>query len=1023
MRAINYTVLLKGICATLGVLIFSHPLIFSQPLYFENYTSEKGLSQNSCFAIEQDANGFMWFGTQDGLNRYDGKEFKIYLPQNTIGKTLPSNVITSLFFDKSKNLLWVGTTGGICLYNPAKDALLKISAMFNYAAELEKLEVKKILSFKADEYWIVTYKKGLLLLNTLNQTISRFFNDEITQNKVSAIVNHNGQLYISLLQQLYELRSINNTYQPRQILADYQFPEIKELFSYNNELWAGTLNAGCLRIKNSVADKKNISAFAPKAAGVGCFTADATNNLWMGTRGNGVIKYNSFTKQIQNAVHNRYDSRSIEKNFILSLFKDRQGIIWCGLSGGGVAKYDSAKFRFQNISNDPLNNTSLPDNMVFDMYAAKNNTYYIGTQNKGLSALNAQTEHFNSFSNVTNFGAIGNTIYDITQGNDENLWIASWGGLMKFNLKTKKNFLQEEKDILTSKKLYGIHKLKNSDSLFICGENGFIFFSLKEKKWKPVNKPELQLNNFIGRYIYEDDNNILWICTTGNGLIKYDYRYNHIEVIEEVKKIAGYIRHLLPDSALFILSTDNGIVLYNYKTGKVEKRISINSTRVSNVCYATLKDNNGFYWVSSNTGLYKINSKDFSSHNFDLGDGLGFLEYNTACAAKQKDGSLLFGGVGGITRFNPLQIKDNSFSPEPIITGITVNDSLIPVEIYNAGNKIISLKYNQNFITFNFAVNNFSNQHKNSFSYQLSGIDKNWVYNGNNNTASYTSLPSGDYVFQLKSANSDGIWCLNPVLIKLTIRPPWWQTWWFWLLVTLSVAGLVTFLISRRIKRIREQAGLKHKIAEVEMMALRLQMNPHFIFNSLNSINSFIVENKTHLASDYLTKFSRLMRLILENSKNESITLEKEIETLRLYLLMESVRFDNKFNHDIFIQQGIDALMIQVPPMIIQPYVENSIWHGLLHKKEKGSVLVSIKKMQIINQENLIIEILDDGIGRDEAAALKSKKSNTNKSYGMQITAQRIEQLNCTNKVDTIDLIDEKGNAKGTKVTITININ
>ncbi len=1022
MRANNYTAYLKAFCATFCLLLFFKALIFSQPLYFENFTSEKGLSQNSCFAIEQDANGFMWFGTQDGLNRYDGKEFKIYLPKNAIGQALPSNVITSLFFDKNKNLLWVGTTGGICIYNPAKDALLKISSIFNYAAELEKLEVKKILSFKANEYWVVTYKKGLLLLNTLTQKISRFFNDELSQNKVSAIVNHNGQLYISLLQQLYELKSVNNGYEPQQILTDYPFPEIKELFSYNNELWAGTLNAGCLRIKNPITDKKNISSFTTTPTGVGCFTADAANNLWMGTRGGGIITYNFFTSQVQTAVHNKYDSRSIEKDFILSLFKDRQGIIWCGLSGGGVAKYDSAKYRFQNIANDPLNNTSLPDNMVFDIYAANNNAYYIGTQNKGLSALNSQTAQFNSFSNVKIFGAISNTIYDIAEDDDENLWIASWGGLMKLNLRTKKFFLQEEKEILTSRKLYDIHKLKNADSLFICGEDGFIFFSLKEKKWKPVNKPQLLSNTFIGRYIYEDDNNILWICTTGNGLIRYDYRQNRIEVIEEVKKIAGYIRHLLPDGSLFILSTDDGIVLYNYKTGKVEKRIAINSTKVSNVCYAALKDNNGFYWVSSNTGLYKISAKDFSSHNFDLGDGLAFLEYNTACAAKQKDGTLLFGGVGGITRFNPQLIKDNSYSPSPIITAITVNDSLIPVEIYYTGSKNISLQYNQNFITFNFAVNNFSNHNKNSFAYQLTGIDKNWVYNGNSNTASYTSLPHGEYVFQLKSANSDGIWCLNPVQLKLTISPPWWQTWWFWLLVTLTVVGLVTFLIRRRIKNIREQADLKHKIAEVEMMALRLQMNPHFIFNSLNSINSFIVENKTHLASDYLTKFSRLMRLILENSKNESITLEKEIETLRLYLLMESLRFDNKFNHSIFIQTGIDALMIKVPPMIIQPYVENAIWHGLLHKKEKGSVFVRIEKFETQNSESLIIEILDDGIGRDKAAVLKSKKSNTNKSYGMQITAQRIEQLNSSNKVDTVDLIDNEGNAKGTRVTITINI-
>jgi ligand-binding sensor domain-containing protein len=1008
----------KPACLVGWIVLFHLQVIAQHPLYFENYTSEKGLSQNSCFAITQDAEGFMWFGTQDGLNRYDGKEFKKILPQTDIGKNIPSNYITSLFYDKEKNMLWVATQGGVCIYESTKEGISKVSSLFPYAKELEHIAVKKIISFSANQYWIISYSNGLYLLNSASKSLTHYFDEAANKEKVASIIMHKGQLYVGLLQQLYRLNSNGNNYSPQLLFPGFIFPEIKEMFSYNNQLWLGTLDKGCFYINDFTGDKKNIYPFPHAQGGVGCFTTDASNNLWIGTRGNGIVRYNGTTNQHQEAVNNRYDNRSIGKNFVLSLFKDRQDIVWCGLSGGGVAKYDSFNYRFQNISNDPMSNSSLPDNMVFDIYQAKNGNYYVGTQNKGLTELDPNTGLFTTFYQSSTFGAISNTIYDITEDNEENLWVASWGGLMKLDLRTKQITFKEEKNLLLSKKLYGIHKLNNADSLFICGENGAAFFSLRDNKWKTINKDVQMPNAFIGRYIYEDDKNILWICTTGEGLVKYDYKNNSMEVIETVKKQAGYIRHLLPDGSLFYLSTDNGILLYNYTTGKVERRISINNGYLSNVCYAIQKDEQGFYWVSSNTGLHKINPTDHSVHHYDLGDGLAFLEFNTACAVKKEDGSLLFGGTGGITHFNPLLLKENNFSPAPIITSIAVNDTILQTELSLSLTKELSLNYHQNFITIHFAVNNFSNQTKNRFAYQLVGLDKNWIYNGNKNSANYTSIPSGTYFFQLKSANSDGKWCDTPVELKIIIHPPWWQTGWFQAIATALIGGIVFFFVRRRIQVVRRQAELKQKIAETEMAALRVQMNPHFIFNSLNSINSFIVENKTHLASDYLTKFSRLIRLILDNSKNEIITLEKELETLKLYLLMERLRFQNKFDYQVFVDKEIDDEQVKIPPMIIQPYAENAIWHGLMHQPGNGKLDIRVKKSP--EGEGIQVVVEDNGIGRARAAELKSKNTNTRKSYGMQITSERIKHLNKNNTVEISDIKNGEEIVVGTRVTINL---
>jgi LytS/YehU family sensor histidine kinase len=212
----------------------------------------------------------------------------------------------------------------------------------------------------------------------------------------------------------------------------------------------------------------------------------------------------------------------------------------------------------------------------------------------------------------------------------------------------------------------------------------------------------------------------------------------------------------------------------------------------------------------------------------------------------------------------------------------------------------------------------------------------------------------------------------------------------------------------------------KKQLAQAETKALRAQMNPHFIFNSLNSINSFIIDGKQEIASDYLINFSKLIRLILDNSRSETISLEKELEALKLYILLEAARFDNKFKCVYRIAENLDPSMIMIPPMLLQPFIENAIWHGLMHKETEGTITLEIKNE---NEEFLNISIIDDGIGREKAAELKSK-SVTHKSHGLKVTSQRIEMMNKLNStgahVNIIDLKDQQGHASGTRVELII---
>ncbi|OJW40775.1 MAG: hypothetical protein BGO56_08050 [Sphingobacteriales bacterium 48-107] len=953
----------------------------------------------------------MWIGTQDGLNRYDGKEFKVYWPGTKIGKKLPSNYISALYFDSEKNLLWIGTIEGMCLYHPLGDSLALVTELFPFASALSNAGVKKILSFKKNEYWVITFNKGLFFINTKTKTLQSFFDNSVYHNQVTAITFHENKVIVSLMHNLFHMVPSGSGFIPEALLPQHRFAEIKELYSFNGSLWIGTLTAGCFYISDSLTAAASVRRLETGAEGIGCFTTDNEGTLWIGSRGKGIIRYDPVKQTFQRAIHSTYDNRTPGKNFVLSLFKDRQGIIWCGLSGSGLAKHDPLKYQFTSINNEPVNNSSLPDNMVIDIFKTRDSFYYVGTQNNGITEWNPKKNEFIIYPASHANSATDNIIYDIAEDEKNNLWIASWGGLMQFERKAKKIIHHKNENLIASKKLYALVKLKNADSLFIASEAGPVFYSLKDKSWKPCPADLLPSNINIGRYnlftcryIYEDNNNILWICTVGAGLVKYDYRNHKVQVIEPVRKISTYARHLLRDGPLFWIATDKGVVLYNFETNEIKRHIIPNAFAGSKVCYAVQKDKQGFFWVSTNMGLYKINPVSYNvEKNYNLGNGLSFLEYNTACTLADDDGTLMFGGIGGITTFNPALLKENTYSPAPLITDIRINDKSVELSGSPSHLEKLSLTYNENFITLQFAVNNFSNHLNNQFSYRLQGLTNNWTNAGNRNFATYTSLPPGNYSFELRSANSDGKWSTEVTMLTIVIHPPWWQTWLFRASLILLVTGLIVYFLKRRIKTIRRDTALKLQFAELEIKGLHAQMNPHFIFNSLNSIKEMILEDQKQNASRYLSKFAQLIRTNLEQSRQAFVTVRQCIDHLEQYLQMEKLRFDS-FSYSIEVEGGMSPDEINMAPMLIQPLVENAIWHGLRNKNGDKQLRV----LFYIKDSQLFCEIEDNGIGILQSKETKFGTQATHRSVGIINIRERLAVLNEKYKMNcSLQIIDK----------------
>jgi hypothetical protein len=404
--------------------------------------------------------------------------------------------------------------------------------------------------------------------------------------------------------------------------------------------------------------------------------------------------------------------------------------------------------------------------------------------------------------------------------------------------------------------------------------------------------------------------------------------------------------------------------------------------------------------------------------NYKAVNGIASNEINGL--AKHND-SLWVATSAGLTVFSERNISTSVVRPPVYVTGIKVNNQ------DTALRERYVLPSVSNNIKIDFVGISYRSAGMTKYNYKMDGIDPEWNTTGYR-SVQYPSLPPGDYAFSVYAVAADGIRSLQPATVHFTVFPPWYRTWWFVLGSIIVSGSLVTFLIYRRLRQIRlregEKTELNRRAADMELKALRAQMNPHFIFNAMNSIQNFIIRNESESAHRYLSKFSKLIRNVLDNSKNKLVPLEQELETLELYLELESLRFEHKFTYAFIIDPSIDMNFAEIPSMLIQPYVENAIWHGLLHRPENGKITIS---MTLTENDIIRCMIEDNGVGRRRSQELKKNMVRTHKSVGMEVTRERLEIINKTSNSDlsvhVTDLYDDAGNPCGTRVIIYIPVN
>jgi hypothetical protein len=650
----------------------------------------------------------------------------------------------------------------------------------------------------------------------------------------------------------------------------------------------------------------------------------------------------------------------LTSNFIFQILRTKNNELLVTSGGSGI---------YIQMGNTFINYTTkdgLIDDYIWSACKDKAGNIWLGT-NEGVSVYDG-----NKFiSYTTENGLLNNYCITTYCSNDGDIWIGNKGGITNY---TKKHFKSYRIDSYPDCDVSVIYKTRKNE-LLLGAYQGGLFKLVKDKLINYGAQIGIKSESVMA--LEEDSKGNLYIGT-------FDGLY------------------ILNQKKLIYIDTKSGLssdLIYQLKIDNQEK----------------------YLWIGTNQSLNRMNLKLFQEKSeislYRIGkyDGFSGVECNTGAVLLEGDSAMWFGTVNGLYKFNISNFIENKRPSKTVINSVKVNYETI------LSDKINEFAYNQNNFTFSFTGICFTNPEKVLYTIKLEGYDKIWRPASSINIANYPNLPPGKYTFKVKSCNNEGVWNQTPASYTFTISPPWYKSVLFRMIAITALLLSIYLFLKNRAKNIRESERRKLEneiaVASNKIKALRSQMNPHFIFNSLNSIQHFVVSNNSEKASKYLNKFSRLIRIILSHSEKQIITLSEEIELLRLYLELEQVRFDYKFKYDIFVEENLDADFIEVPTMLIQPFVENAVLHGLAPIEADGYLKITFKR----TDKSVICIIDDNGIGRIQSMKRKNADQQLNLSLATKNTEERINLLKKIDDKDYSFTIFDKHeiNESGTKVEIT----
>jgi ligand-binding sensor domain-containing protein len=1024
----------------LSILLCYCLIVKAQPnsqYIFRHIDQQDGLLHNSVYAIIQDQQGFMWIGTSNGLQRYDGLRFKNY--EKELMKLSYSIPIKNIYDDKQNNL-WVTST------QLAKINISKDSAVIYEENDLLKDPEEKFVTYIDEQKhkWLLG-KYCLFYADSLAGTMNLFgLYTPFQSSKLGNTIYHdslrrctwvigfnNLMMFDEKTKNIYT-SSFNPANNP--VLKAFAGRAVSFfLLDRNENIWAAEWgstvykfngrNERCLQYQTvHKSFKKNRSAKKQESVATIYIYEDSHGTIWVGNDHNGLFRYNADADSLEIISGKNIDQKGLQYNYNFQcMTEDRDGNLWLG-TDRGINIFNPYNQYFSSITHEETNPSSLPKNEITSFIQDHNGWSYVGTWGGGFSIYDT-TGHFKK----TVFPK-GLYEYPLVWSFAENVDGTIWVGAQHGYIHIYHPLTGEIKTLHPAQADNSTVRCMVKDSvgnMWIGLHNGKLMEWERQPRSFVKQSNSGLLNNNSVKNIFIDHNNQIWVSTS-TGLLQFDpasrqyigrfllsnnslYSYcsDDINGVEQQN-----------DSILLVATMRCGFFFFNMHSNIFTRYNGFPEARATNI-YAIKKDSEQNLWMTSDYHIYQLRDRDKKLIKYDLPAGLMNASFEMCNIYALQNGNWLSASKTEAIIFNPVKIASNRARYSSVqITGFKVYDHEINIDSIYSGDKIIRLNSDQNFITIEFTNQSYGGIAKNIF-YKLSGIDRNWVKATEKGVASYTNLEPGDYNFIIKAGEEDSN---SPETnLSILITPPFYSMWWFKILAILFIVFVIYAFLKRRIQNIRYKAELRHKISETEMLALRSQMNPHFIFNCLSAIDNLIQTNQPDKATTYLARFAKLIRSLLESTKHNLVPFYKDFETLQLYIELEQFRSGNKFSYSMVADDELIEGDYKVPPLLVQPFVENAIHHGLMNKLTGERNLVVKASIKAGSIQYLV---KDDGVGRTKAQEIKQQNKPEHNSYGIEISSQRIQLHNKNGKQNNIIITDLScnGQPSGTEVAVNIQI-
>lgn len=990
--------------------------VLAQRYNFQHLSIQQGLPQSQAHAIIFDNDQYAWIGTQGGgLCRYDGTEF-LYFTKND---SLLSNRIADL--ELINDQIYVCQKGGVTKVDP------KGKILANYRSDDPSVNFVDVVHFQNEILFASDQGVWKIHENRLIQTETNI----LLNNKMcnSFFVDQDSLLWVCTNSGILNYYDPDKKVNKSRGLKDDQ---INVVIKYQNYWVIGTHGRG-IQIYDPYKEKKLIDN--PKILSelddkiILTLFLGANDEVWIGTMNNGVYVYD-----MNEGTLRQYDAANgMSNNQVRVVVADRWENIWIGTGGGGVSVFQNSPFMEYNTA------TGLNSNYVFTVINANGNNLWAGTEGTGVVRINdTSTVLFDE-----EYGFVSAKVKTLFEDRNGDVWIGTEGdGLGVFVQRDGKDTIYRfgKRNGLPSDFIRDFDQRNNSAIYVASYDNGMAkinkginypnVISVSKVKCDDIEIPDrLSSIEFIGEKLWftSPDGSFGWIDEKRNGWLE-----NYPDL--SFRNVTGN------GNKIWLGTQDEGILELTFENDSLiqEKWITTGDHIRSNNIYQLVWDDQ-FLWIGSEQGLDRIQFDslfDIAAINtYGYEEGFEGVETNMNAIHVDDDGSLWFGTVDGLYRYVGGEANYAQRKP-PVLKLIDFSifyesiDSTEFSEYYENGKmtKDLLLPNDMNHIGFSFKAIHFTYAKDIKYRWRLVGVDPDWTPPSSITTATYSNLPPGKFKFEVK-ASIDDSWDMEPISISFSIDQPYWEKFWFKAMyysligfVLLMIALIIFLRVRRKNKAIREKLEIEKNLIELEQKALRLQMNPHFIFNVLNSIHNLIILNDPDKARYALSKFSKLMRHVLENSREKFISVDDEVETLENYVQLEKLTSNHDVDLIIEIDENVDPAENLLPPLMIQPFVENALIHGLKDLDYPGQIKVGFK---LIHDHLLECFVQDNGKGREAAAKINAQKENYHKSTALKVTQERLASLN--KGVDfvpfeIIDLKDDSGNPIGTKVVFRLAI-